>query len=97
MLSFYKHFNEGLKYCEGLDISYVLTNVQDISIEDSRYKKYQKAYDYALAMTKKECMQGVEGFSMIAFWFAMMFSSLKASSPSSIAMLSQGISLNKNS
>lgn len=61
--SFYKHFNEGLKYCEGLDIAYVLTNVQDISIEDSSYKKYPKAYNYALAMTQKECMQGVEGLS----------------------------------
>lgn len=61
--SFYKHFNDGLKYCEGLDIDYVLTNVQDISIEDSSYKKYPKAYDYAIAMTKKECMQGVEGLS----------------------------------
>lgn len=61
--SFYKHFNEGLKYCEGLDIAHVLINVQDISIEDTRYKKYPKAYDYAIAMTKKECMQGVEGLS----------------------------------
>lgn len=35
--------------------------IEDISIESDEYKRYKKAYDYAVAMTQKECMQGVEG------------------------------------
>lgn len=35
--------------------------IEDISIEDDRYKKFQKAYNYALEMTKREIHQGVEG------------------------------------
>lgn len=35
--------------------------VENISIESEEYKRYAKAYDYAIAMTQKECMQGVEG------------------------------------
>lgn len=32
-----------------------------ISIEDERYKKYQKAYRYAMDKTKDEVDQSVEG------------------------------------
>ena len=32
-----------------------------ISIEDDKYKKYQKAYQYALDMTEREIHQGIEG------------------------------------
>ena len=62
--SFYKHFKDGVKYCEEikpenqLDMSYFS---DDFSIEDDRYKKYVFAYEYALDMTERECHQAVEG------------------------------------
>lgn len=34
--------------------------VEDISINDKAYKKYAKAWRFAIDMTKKECEQGVE-------------------------------------
>ena len=34
---------------------------KNISIEDSFYKKFEKAYKYALDMTKRECHQAAEG------------------------------------
>ena len=58
--SFYKHFNDGLKYIqpaiEGL-------NLKDDSkpIDDEAYQLYPKAYKYALEMTEKETRQAVEG------------------------------------
>lgn len=36
-------------------------NIEDISIEDSAYKKYKKAWKYALDMTIKETNQAAEG------------------------------------
>ena len=33
----------------------------DIEITDAKYKKYEKAWQYAMDMTKKEIHQGVEG------------------------------------
>lgn len=36
-------------------------NIEDLSINSDAYKKYKNAYKYAIEMTKKECMQGVEG------------------------------------
>lgn len=36
-------------------------DVKKISIEDERYKKYKKAYEYAMAKTKEELDQSVEG------------------------------------
>lgn len=56
--SFAKHYRDGLKYIEGVDK--VLLD-DKISIEDSWYKSYSKAYDYAMDMTTKECYQAVEG------------------------------------
>lgn len=35
-------------------------NITNISIEDNRYIKNKKAYQYALDMTIKETTQGVE-------------------------------------
>lgn len=37
-------------------------NVKFISIEDSRYKKNEKAYKYAMEMTLNEMSQAIEGF-----------------------------------
>lgn len=36
-------------------------NVDEISITDNIYKKYNKAYEYAINMTNKELDQAVEG------------------------------------
>lgn len=36
-------------------------NVKFISVEDDRYKKNKKTYQYAMDMTMKELSQAVEG------------------------------------
>ena len=36
-------------------------NAKKISINDERYKKYKKAYEYAMEQTKEEVDQSVEG------------------------------------
>ena len=65
--SFNKHFRDGLVYCEEHpDQVEVYKNpsgnkIENISIEDSWYKAFSKAYKYALDMTEKECKQAVEG------------------------------------
>ena len=68
--SFFKHFKDGLKYVEKKSIfsnfEKVLENIkkdgiEQISITDKKYKKYKKAYTYALDMTEKEMYQGCEG------------------------------------
>ena len=56
--SFAKHYRDGLKYIEGVDK--VLLD-DKLSIEDDWYKSYNKAYQYAMDMTTKECYQAVEG------------------------------------
>jgi len=38
-----------------------MNNITDVSINDSRYKQFEKAYQYAMDMTVKECDQAVEG------------------------------------
>ena len=38
-----------------------MKNIEDISIEDEAYKKYKKAWKYALDMTIKETNQAAEG------------------------------------
>jgi ribonucleoside-triphosphate reductase len=55
--SFAKHFRDGMKYIEGIDIE--LPSVS--SIEDSSWNEHPKAKEYALAMTKREIEQGAEG------------------------------------
>lgn len=59
--SFYKHFKDGLKYCEDETIVFNLDNVKNVSIEDDVYKCHGKAYKYAMDMTLKEAHQAVEG------------------------------------
>ena len=65
--SFNKHFRDGLVYCEEQpDQVEVYKNpsgskIENISIEDSWYKAFPKAYRYAMDMTKKEAHQAVEG------------------------------------
>lgn len=36
-------------------------DAKKISIEDERYKKYKKAFEYAMEQTKEEVDQSVEG------------------------------------
>ena len=61
--SFYKHFKDGLFYVENYPKNYVqdLHITNEYSIEDEEYKKYEKAYKYAMNMTIKEVHQAVEG------------------------------------
>lgn len=59
--SFYKHFKDGLKYCEDETIVFNLDTVENVSIEDDVYKCHGKAYKYAMDMTLKEAHQAVEG------------------------------------
>ena len=59
--SFYKHFKDGLKYCEDETIVFNLDNVENVSIDDDVYKCHGKAYKYAMDMTIKEAHQAVEG------------------------------------
>lgn len=70
--SFYKHWIDGLRYIElendsllskDEDTIYEVLEVdyQDRTIEDSYYKHYEKAYQYAMDMTTKELQQAVEG------------------------------------
>lgn len=57
--SFYKHYKDGVKYLEGKELDYSFHN--ELSIEEPDYKAYsQKAYDYAMDMTKKEAFQAIE-------------------------------------
>ena len=70
--SFYKHYVDGLKYINGKDTQFIQEQVYDIindpdcfekylSIDSDWWKKDEKAYQYALDMTTKECYQAVEG------------------------------------
>lgn len=56
--SFYKHFLDGLKYCEA-GISANVNN--EMSVMDENYKMHPAAYKYAIDMTEKETYQAVEG------------------------------------
>ena len=38
-----------------------MSNIEDISINNDKYKIFENAYKYALKMTEKECHQAVEG------------------------------------
>ncbi len=59
--SFYKHFKDGLKYIEQMELKGEVDHPEEKSIEDIEYKKFPKAYNYAMDMTRKEVHQGVEG------------------------------------
>lgn len=72
--SFYKHFLDGINYCQDNKIvgltgaleNIDLTNVKECwiedncSIEENHFKRNQKAYFYALEMTEREVYQAVE-------------------------------------
>lgn len=58
--SFYKHFCDGIKYIENIVNNSIYFD-ENLSIEDDYYKRYFKAYQYALDKTQQECHQAVEG------------------------------------
>ena len=69
-MSFAKHYRDALVWVVGMDedkeidyeIANMITNAADYSIDDPEWKAYiRDAYDYAMAMTKKELWQAVEG------------------------------------
>lgn len=71
-MSFWKHFKDGLKYVEGLSDEEISdfekklkgdekVNIKDIPITSGKYKAFEKAYKYAMDMTKKEMYQAAEG------------------------------------
>lgn len=59
--SFRKHFKDGLKYIEEKETDFIDKIPEDTSIEDDKYKTEEKAYSYAIDMTKRELKQAVEG------------------------------------
>lgn len=65
--SFWKHYRDGLKYVERIPDELIKREtewsipVEDVSIIDYDAYVYDKAYDYAIDMTKKEVYQGAEG------------------------------------
>lgn len=66
-MSFFKHFKDGLKWCERLadeDIKNIMDQIdfRNTSIEDiDLQKNYKIAYGYSMEMTKKETYQACEG------------------------------------
>lgn len=56
--SFYKHYIEGLKYIDGIDMDVPFD--PNLEIDDYEYRYNNKAYDYAKAMTEKEVYQTIE-------------------------------------
>ena len=58
--SFYKHYNDGLKWIENNE-RLNIDNLEDVSIDDDIYKQNITAYDYAMEKTTKELNQAVEG------------------------------------
>ena len=62
-MSFCKHFKDGLKYIEEKELHLFDEDFpqSDWSIENEKYKKYSRAYKYAMDMTEKELMQAVQG------------------------------------
>lgn len=60
--SFRKHYIDGLKYIQGIYDQELFNHIpNNAGIEDNEYMIYDKAYQYALDMTTKECYQAVEG------------------------------------
>lgn len=58
-ISFYKHFKEGMKYIEEMELSE--DYVETLPIDSEQYKKFEKVYRYAMDKTEKELMQAVQG------------------------------------
>lgn len=59
--SFFKHWRDGQKYLENDENADDLYFDKNLSIDDDYYKTYDKVYQYALDMTKRELKQAVEG------------------------------------
>lgn len=59
--SFYKHYQDGIKYIEDIKNPYLLDDIENTSIDSDFYKVYPKSYQYALDKTTKELNQAVEG------------------------------------
>lgn len=59
--SFYKYYQEGIKYIEDIENPYLLEDIENTSIDSDFYKVYPKSYQYALDKTTKELKQAVEG------------------------------------
>lgn len=62
--SFWKHYRDGMQWVEQIPNSEIYKSKQkdkDRSIEDPAWKKYTKAYTYAVEMTQREAVQAVEG------------------------------------
>ena len=57
--SFFKHYKDGINYLTHKRFKRLKLN-NELSIDDRKYKKIKKVYNYALDMLKKECHQGVE-------------------------------------
>ena len=64
--SFYKHYQDGLKYIERFNDfelttwAFPYSDIENGSIEDKESYKWEKAYEYAIDMTEKEINQAVE-------------------------------------
>ena len=62
--SFYKHWKNAVLYiadCDDFDKGYLIEGYNDeMSIEDPKYQKFGKMYNYAMTMTMKEIKQAVE-------------------------------------
>ena len=58
--SFRKHFNDGLKYIEEVELPNQRP-AEDVSITDESYTSHPKAYQYAMDKTYKEASQAAEG------------------------------------
>lgn len=58
-ISFYKHFKEGIKDIEGMELSEDYE--ETLPIDSDKYTKYERVYKYAMEQTVKETYQAVEG------------------------------------
>lgn len=58
-ISFYKHFKEGMKYIEEMELSEDYE--ETLPIDSEKYTKFEKVYRYAMDKTEKELMQAVQG------------------------------------
>ena len=59
--SFWKHYRDGYKFILGVEEELEYDGYEDVSISDTVYTCEDSVYEYALAMTKKEIHQAVEG------------------------------------
>jgi len=61
--SFIKHYNDGLKFIEGLQpvSKYTAKLLLDTPIDHEHYKQHERAWQYAMEKTKDEIEQAIEG------------------------------------